>query len=179
MRFAAFFRNVNFGHAGSPDKAQFIAAFDAAGAKHADSFLTHGNASFSAASAGEARTLVDEVCQRLRQVCAWDGVAHTRSMAYLAGRVAADPFMAAPQDDINERCVTFLPDHFEGMPDTPIVVPRRDLEVFAFQASEAYSVTRLVNGRPGNINGLLERLLKTPLTTRNWNTVVRLVQRES
>ncbi|WP_266160866.1 DUF1697 domain-containing protein [Dyella silvatica] len=179
MRFAAFFRNVNFGHAGSSDKAQFVAAFNAVGAKHADSFLTHGNASFSATGADEAQVWVNEVCLRLRQVCAWDGVAYTRSMAYLAERVAADPFIAAPQDDISERCVTFLPDHLAGIPDIPIVVPRRDLEVFAVQAGEAYSVTRLVNGRPGNVNGLLERRLKIPLTTRNWNTVVRLVQRES
>ncbi|MFC5743808.1 DUF1697 domain-containing protein [Dyella tabacisoli] len=179
MRFAAFFRNVNFGHVGSPIKAQFIAAFEAVGAQDMSSFLTHGNASFSASNAAEAISLADAAREQLRRVCGWDGVAYTRSITYLAKRVASDPFVGAPQDDINDCCVTFLPDRLSEMPVTPIVVPRRDMEVFDVRAGEAFSVTRLVGGRVGNVNGLLERLLKAPLTTRNWNTVVRLVERES
>jgi hypothetical protein len=37
------------------------------------------------------------------------------------------------------------------------------------------SVTRLVHGRGGNVNRMVERALSCAATTRNWNTIERIV----
>lgn len=177
MRYAAFFRNLLLGRAGHPTRAQFIAALDAAGAREVVSLQAHGNAAFSAGSARQAAAIAGAACEDLRLRCGWRGTAHVRSMARLAELIDQQPFAAVSADGIHERCVTFLPAVPKPAPSLPIVGTRGDLEIFRFDGAEAFSVTRLVGSRPGNVNALLERLLQTPLTTRNWNTVVRVVER--
>lgn len=176
MRFAAFFRNLNLGRPGSPDRAQFIRSMEEAGARAVASVLSHGNAAFSAAGQAQAVDLMEAACAHLREACGWDGAVHVRSFAYLRRLIEATPFAAAPEDDVHERCVTFLPRGVE-LPPLPLRNARRDLEVFHASGTEAFSITRLVDGRPGGVNALLERLTRAPLTTRNWNTVVRVVER--
>lgn len=177
MRYAAFFRNLLLGRSGHPTRAQFIAALEAAGAREVVSLQAHGNAAFSAGSARQAATVARTACEDLHIRCGWQGTAHVRSMARLAELIDRQPFAAVPTDGIHERCVTFLPAAPSPAPALPIVGRRGDLQVFRFDGAEAFSVTRLVGGRPGNVNALLERLLQAPLTTRNWNTVVRVVER--
>lgn len=176
MRFAAFFRNLNLGRAGSPTRTQFVDALEAAGARAVVSVLSHGNAAFSATNARQAGALAQAACERLRKACGWTGAVHVRSVDYLARLIDAAPFAVAPVDGVHERCVTFLAPG-TALPPLPLTSTRQDLAIFHANASEAFSITRLVGGRPGNVNGLLERLLRAPLTTRNWNTVVRVIER--
>lgn len=177
MRFAAFFRNLNLGRTGHPTTAQFTAALEAAGARDAVSVLSHGNAAFSAPGARQATLIAQAACIHMQHTCGWNGAVHVRSIRQLARLIAAEPFATAPADGIHERCVTFLPANTAGLPALPLCSARRDLEIFRIEGGEAFSVTRLVGGRPGNVNGLLERLLRAPLTSRNWNTVMRVVER--
>lgn len=177
MRFVAFFRAVNFGHRGSPAKTEFISAFVAAGAADAASLQSHGNGVFSARDEHEAAAIADDVLDRLRDACGTRGPVYVRSLRYLADLVESNPFAAAPQDDVYERCVTFLPGEVADALDLPVRTSRSDVEVFRISPLEAFSVTRLVGRSPGNVNGLLERLLQTQATSRNWNTICRLVQR--
>jgi uncharacterized protein (DUF1697 family) len=177
MRFAAFFRTLTLGRAGSPDRAGLVAALAAAGASEVAAFRAHGNAAFSAGGIGAARRIADAAGAHLRATCGWDQPVFVRSMEYLEKLVAAEPFAEAPPGAIHERCVTFLPGRTGTLPPLPIAGARGDFEVFAVRGGEAFSVTRLVGGRPGNVTGHLERLLGTRLTSRNWNTVALLVQR--
>jgi len=176
MRFAAFFRNLNLGRAGSPTKAQLVAAFEAAGARDVMSVHAHGNVAFSAADVRKARAIATKASEQLRTLCGLDEPVFVRSLNYLAGLIAAKPFASAPGDGIYEQCVTFLPQDLAAMTDLPIVTARRDAEIFAFVPGEAFSVTRLVGGRPGAVNALLERRLRTRLTSRSWTTVERMAQ---
>lgn len=176
MRFAAFFRNLNLGRPGSPDRAQFVEAMEAAGAREVASVLSHGNAAFSAASEVRAIRLMDAACGYLRANCGWNSAVHVRSFDYLSRLIETKPFADAPTDDVHERCVTFLPANV-ALPALPLGNARRDLEVFHASPTEAFSITRLVDGRPGAVNARLERLTRAPLTTRNWNTVLRVIAR--
>ena len=83
MRFAAFFRNLNLGRPGSPDRAQFIRSMEEAGARAVASVLSHGNAAFSAAGQAQAVDLMEAACAHLREACGWGGAVHVRSFGYL------------------------------------------------------------------------------------------------
>lgn len=179
MRFAIFFRNLNFGHAGSPTRTQFLQALDEGGAREAVSILSHGTAVFSSATDEQASSVVVSACSRLQTLCGWQDAVHIRRIADLARLVASEPFSTGPQDEIYERCVTFLPLGAGEALSVPIISTRRDIEVFGVLPDIALGVVRLVNGRPGNINALLERLTAARLTTRNWNTVARVVRQEA
>ena len=150
-----------------------------AGANHAQSFLASGNVIFDAAS--DARALLTYVRARLRSSFGFDQPWFVREMPVLQHLVDQNPFKDAPQDDIFEQCITFLPDI---LPITPLVWPtlplrssRNDVEVFAQTNTEAFSVTRQIGGKSGYATALLERNLGLEVTTRNWNTIRRMVEK--
>ncbi|RQP25453.1 DUF1697 domain-containing protein [Albitalea terrae] len=178
MRFAAFFRNVNLGRPGKPTREQFVQAFEAAGGAGVRSFLTHGNAVFSASGKRAAQAVLRDACQRLEDVCGLAEPAFLRSLDSLAKLVASDPFADGPDDDIYERCVTFVPPKAVPLLELPAINARRDVEIFAAGEAEFLSVSRKFTASPGSPNAWLERTLGMDATTRAWNTVVRISRLE-
>jgi len=101
-----------------------------------------------------------------------------RSLEALRSSVATSPFASAPIPDPHERCVSFCDCDLTPL-ELPITTTRGDALTFASTPGEAYSVTRMIDGRAGNPGKTLEALLDAPVTTRNWNTVERIVARLS
>jgi uncharacterized protein (DUF1697 family) len=97
-----------------------------------------------------------------------------RSVATLRSAVQSGPFQTTPIGDVGHRCVTFTetPGHLE----LPLVSPRLDAYIFDTRGTDYLSVTRLVGGRGGNINRMVERAMSCSATTRNWNTIERIVK---
>ena len=58
----------------------------------------------------------------------------------------------------------------------PIVSRREDAYVFGVRGTDVLSVTRLVDGRGGNVNQMVEKAMSCAATTRNWNTIERIVR---
>lgn len=58
----------------------------------------------------------------------------------------------------------------------PIISPRQDAYIFASEGTDLFSVTRLIDGRGGNVNRVIEKSLLCAATTRNWNTIERIVK---
>ncbi|UUZ67811.1 DUF1697 domain-containing protein [Polaromonas sp. P1(28)-13] len=177
MKYAAFFRNLNLGRTNCPTKTQFEVAFTAAGAESASSFLTNGTLVFSVNSSTRARKVLALACQALQAECGLKEPAYMRDLDYLADLVALDPFASVERSSVFERCVSFLHPESVTLPALPLESKRRDVEVLRFTDSEALSVSRKVGNTPGSPNAFLEKLLGSPVTTRNWNTVVRLVEK--
>lgn len=175
MKFAAFFRNLNLGRANCPDKAQLESAFLAAGADTAASFLTNGTLVFSARSNTAARKVLALACQLLQAECGLKEPAYLRQVDHLAGLVARRPFDAVAADSVYACCISFLPAKYASPAAWPRVSAREDVEILRVTDTEVFSISRLIGKSPGSPNAFLERLLGSPVTTRNWNTVVRLV----
>jgi len=62
--------------------------------------------------------------------------------------------------EIGSRHVAFIRNVMNGTPD------------FLY-GTDLMSVTRLVEGRGGNVNRMIEKELSFVATTRNWNTIER------
>lgn len=168
----AFLRFVTLGRKGQTNDGLVRAYLDA-GASHAEAFIASGNVVFG--TPDDPGAVARRAQALLRERIAFDQPAHVRSLDHLARDVDRDPFQRAPDDDPHARFVTFLPDPVPDVPAPPIATARRDFVIFAIDETEAYSVTYLVNGRQGSPNAFLERHTEAGLTTRNWNTVERLV----
>lgn len=153
-----------------------ISTLEAAGASGVSSFLATGNLVFGA----EEDTLADIVIRVSGLLLQRQNVREpifVRSLQYLEEMTVSDPFAAAPTDAIYEQCVTFLTNDFHDLGSLPIVSSRRDVEIFAHVNSEAFSVTHMIDGRTGNAGALIERLTGYKVTTRNWNTIIRLLDK--
>ena len=169
----AFHRNVTHGRNGIT-RDGLIAAYRDAGAVAADTFLASGNVAFGA---DDAEAVAGRVRALLRERVGFDEPAFVRSLAHLAALVEADPFAGRDAADVFERFVTFFPTPPTGLPALPITTPRGDMVVFRVEGAEAFGETRLVDGRPGAATAPFERMTGGPVTSRNWNTVCRLVAR--
>jgi uncharacterized protein (DUF1697 family) len=171
-RHVAFIRNVMIGRAGL-HRDVLLGIFAEAGATEPRSHLATGNVSFgwdgddvsgliAATQIGIAATM-----GRFEPV-------FVRSVATLRSAVQSLPFQPTPIRDVGHRCVTFTetPGHLE----LPLVSPRLDAYIFGTRGTDFVSVTRLVDGRGGNINRMVEKAMSCSATTRNWNTIERIVK---
>ncbi|HIG73547.1 MAG TPA: DUF1697 domain-containing protein [Bacteroidetes bacterium] len=172
LPYVAFVRFVTLGRGGQSNDL-LRRAYREAGATESATFLATGNVVFETRSepvavAARARSL-------LRDWIGFDQPAHVRPLHVLAAAVDRDPFQGAPSGPVQTRFVTFLPAPSPDLPALPASSPRGDLVVFAADGADVYSVTRLVGGREGSPNAFVERHVGPGLTSRNWNTVERLV----
>lgn len=171
-RYVAFVRNVMVGRNGL---SRYIlnGILSESGAEHPHSHTATGNFSFNAAPdlvpgiTAQIEVAIAGVLDRREPV-------FVRALDALKRQVASEPFDGLPPADVHERCVSFTAGDV-GVLDLPITSRRGDLVVFAATAGSVYSFTRMINGRPGNPGKLLETMLRAPVTTRNWNTVVRIL----
>jgi len=96
-----------------------------------------------------------------------------RSITALRSAVQSRPFRTTPIRDVGHRCVTFT--ETAGRLELPLVSVRNDAYVFGASGTDFMSVTRLIDGRGGNVNRMVEKALSCSATTRNWNTIERIV----
>jgi uncharacterized protein (DUF1697 family) len=174
----AFFRNLNLGRSNCPTRIQFEEAFLAAGAVSASSFLTNGTMVFSTSSGRQAQRVFINACEILDGTCGLKEPGFIRSIDYLTRLISLDPFVEIESGSVRTCCVSFL-HATDGLSvaQLPLESKRRDVKVLQLTDSEAFSVSIKVGNSPGSPNAFLERRLGVPVTTRGWNTIVRLVQK--
>lgn len=177
MRYAAFLRNVNLGRPKSPTRAQLESAFLESGAATAASFLVNGTLVFTLAPGARPRAVASRACAAMASSCGMREPVFVRSVAELRALVAADPFAGQVAEGNDACCITFLGAPRRPMPALPHVTPRADLELLRHDDTHVFSVSRWLGKSGGSPNAWLERHLGEPATTRNWRTVVRLVEK--
>ena len=134
---------------------------------------------FTVASGNRARKILASACEVLRGTCALKEPGYIRTVEYLAELVALNPFSKVAQGSVYECCASFVHPQSGALPELPLESPRRDVQVLQSTGSEVFSVSLKIGNTPGSPNAFLERLLGLPVTTRSWNTVLRLVRRHA
>ena len=176
QRFVAFVRNIMVGRNGlTADVLRQVVR--AAGGLEPRSHLATGNLAFTA-SASSVESMGAAIEDSIETVLGRREDVLIRSVSSLAAAVGADPFAVIMADDVYERCVTFLPPGPPVVLSLPIETPRGDTVLFARQDDDVLSITRLVVGRPGQPGKYLEAATGLRVTTRNWNTIERIVRLE-
>jgi uncharacterized protein (DUF1697 family) len=170
-RHVAFIRNVMIGRA-NLHREVLLRIFSDAGAIEPISHLATGNVAFDWVG-GEMADLIDATQAGIAGVVGRFEPVFVRSVEALRVAVQSRPFQSPPISDVGHRCVTFT-DSSERL-ELPIVSTRKDAYLFESRGTDVMSVTRLVHGRGGNVNRMVERALSCAATTRNWNTIERIV----
>lgn len=176
----AFFRNLNLGRPHCPTKVQFEEAFTAAGAVSASSFLTNGTMVFTTSSGRQSQRVFNDACEILHGTCGLTEPGYIRTIDYLAQLITLAPFGEIESNSVHACCASFL-HTTDGLSvaQLPLESKRRDVKVLQLTHSEVFSLSIKIGNTPGSPNAFLEKLLGVPVTTRSWNTVVRLVQKHA
>ena len=118
-------------------------------------------------------------CEALATSCGLREPVFVRSVDELRALVASHPFGGQVAESRDACCISFLGAPRQPLPALPLVTARGDLELLRAEDTHVLSVSRWVGASSGSPNAWLERKLGEPATTRNWRTVLRLVEKYS
>jgi len=177
QRFVGFVRNVMVGRAGLSADV-LLRAVEHAGGGTPRNHLATGNVTFSASSASLG-AITAQLEEAIAAVIGRREEVFVRSIDSLAVQVGSEPFAHVMADDVYERCVTYLRTDVPMTLELPMRTPRGDAVLFASGPGQVLSITRLVAGRPGQPGRVVESALGVRASTRNWNTIERIVRLES
>jgi uncharacterized protein (DUF1697 family) len=177
MKFVAFVRNVNLGQPKSPTRAQLEDAFLQSGASTATSFLSNGTLIYSVSRSRLAQKTANRAREILKNVCGLKEPIFVCSFQYLVDLVDEDPFSSFNDSTITGQAISFFDPKFGSMVTAPIESERKDCTIFRIGKGDALSILREVNGKTGYPTPVLEKVLNSPVTTRSWTTILRMVMK--
>ncbi len=157
--------------------SSLVDIFERHGATDPVSYLSTGNVAFGV-GADELGRLVDGVESAIAAVIDRRERVFARRLDELAQLAATDPY-DHPAMDIKDRLVTFTQHPVVIDLELPFVADKGDYAVLDASDREVYSVTLDIVGRIRSPGGVIEKLVGEKVTTRSWNTVRRVVEKES
>ena len=173
-RYAAFLRGINVGGHKKIKMADLRRAFASWGFQDTKTVLASGNVAFSFDET-QCDALVSYIEDKIERTFGFDVQVAVRTMVSIRDLVTASPFRDIDVTPRTRLYVTFLsPDSPRGLK-APYESLNLDFQVLEVSAHEVYSVLTLSSGG-GTIKSMevLEKAFGKRITTRNWNTIVKL-----
>ncbi len=152
------------------------AIFTGSGYKNVKTFIQSGNVVFDAKES-DRDALVLKVSSMLNNSLGYHVDVMLRTYDEINQLVVADPFGSIEQGRDVKKYVTFVNEPMNGSFKLPFMSPAGDVEVFKIEGPTIFSLALPAKeGRYGFPNIFIEKLLKVPATTRNWNTVCKMIK---
>ena len=172
--YIAFVRNVMQGREGLT-KELLVQAFEQAGALNIVTHLTTGNVSFCYPGK-KIKSLKAKVESALA------GILNKTEPVFIINydeliKIDFEAIFSTSTEDVYERCITFVDKAFTLMEALPLQTENKDLQILQVEGRFVFSITRLYNNRPGNPNKWVEKQALQSASTRNINTVLRILKR--
>jgi len=170
----AFLRAVNVAGHLSLKMSDLKRVFESAGCKNVRTYIQSGNVIFQPPEAGGSAVRL-RVQRSLARLLGEDVFLTYRGVRDLQRTLAEAPFGSLEVEPDVKLYVGFLAAEPKSVPVLPLASAKDGLEVIKMTKREVFVVSRKVKGRYGFPNGLIEKEFVVPATTRNWNTVKRIV----
>jgi uncharacterized protein (DUF1697 family) len=176
FHYVAFLRGVNIGGHAAIRMIDLKAAFERMGFDGVKTVLASGNVVFATPQADE-KELRAEIESGLRKVFKRDIYVLLRNRNDLIKLRSSEPFKGIGALPEVQLYVTFLS---EGAKTPTVKIPyatlRNELRIIGATATEVFSVVHLGKGMgTPELMAILEKEFGSGLTTRNWNTVLKLL----
>ncbi len=174
--YIAFMRAINVGGHAIVKMDALRDAFATAGCRNVRTFIQSGNVVFDSPLREEGevlRTLRKKLCRLLG---AEPGIL-LRSLEEVAQLTERDPFQSFKAERDVKFYVAFLAAEPPVKPRFPLLLPKEGLEAFDMSGREVFIVSRRnPSGFYGFPNNFIEKELGVSATSRNWNTVTKIVK---
>ncbi len=176
IRYVAFLRAINVAGQKLIKMDELARIFTAAGFKNARTYIQSGNVIFDATS-GNAVALRQKIERALQDVLGYEVTVILRPLTDIEEIVKRNPFKTVKTNADAVPYVVFLSEEPQRTPKLPLISITENLDVFAVRDRVAFVVARRKqNGRGGFPNKFVEKELGVPGTTRNWNTVNKILE---
>ncbi len=172
-RYAAFLRGINVGGKNIVRMSDLRRALEAAGCVDVATVLASGNVVFGSADpdAAAARARVE---RSLEAVSDRPITALVRTMEHVRALAARNPFAGIEVTPDTRLYVTFFPEPPVSNLALPHQAPRGGLTLLEMTETELYSVLQLSVSGTAEVMSMIEREFGRGVTTRNWQTVLKV-----
>jgi uncharacterized protein (DUF1697 family) len=174
LTYIAFLRGINVGGNTLIRMEALKAAFAGMGLRRVRTVLASGNVVFETDQA-ERGALNQEIQAMLKAAFGFDIAVILRTGAEISALIAADPFKEVAVTPNTRLHVTFLADAPASRLPLPYLSPDRGYGIVRIFDREVCSFVELSaeHGTP-ELMKLIEQVFGRQLTTRTWNTIVRI-----
>jgi uncharacterized protein (DUF1697 family) len=173
--YVAFLRGINVGGQKLVKMEELNRSFTALGFKNVKTLIQSGNVIFESPETPEAVLLV-KIGKKLEKDLGLQVPLMLQTLSGIAALVKEDPFRMVKAGADVKRYVAFFSEDPRFHPTLPLKSPKKDLEILAATKRLAFCLAFPVgDGHYGFPNAFLESEFGVPATTRNWNTLVKLI----
>jgi uncharacterized protein (DUF1697 family) len=173
--YIAFLRGINNIGRKTVRMDELKRIFEVNGFQNVKTILASGNIIFET-TIPETSTLITETEKQLEKKLGYKVNVVLRTLDELHLLVKSNPFKQIKITPRTKLLLTFLPEKPVNRLKIPHKSPDKDFTVIRIAGNEIYSVVNLLpNKRPYRIISFLEKEFGNKITTRNWSTIVKIV----
>lgn len=176
-QYVAFLRGINVGGHALIKMAALRTAFEQMGFKNVRTLLASGNVLFES-EGSDKKALAKEIESGLKKSFKRAISVILRGLDDLKKLQSAEPFKGIEVTPHTRLYVTFLSEKARPRTITiPYTTPQQEFSILRSTPTEVLSVLDLSKGNgTTDIMNILEKEFGSNITTRNWNTVLRVLQ---
>jgi uncharacterized protein (DUF1697 family) len=176
IAYVAFLRGINVGGNKLIKMTEVVKAFEKAGFQKVKTLLASGNVLFEAAET-DAPALTQKIEALLKKTFGHDIGVLLRRVEDLRKIAAANPYAGIKAGTDYKFYATFLAQKPTGKFKAPYESPQKDFRILGVGEGEVFAATLIAAGADGlfNFTKVLEKEFGKKITTRNWNTVMKIL----
>jgi uncharacterized protein (DUF1697 family) len=174
IKYVAFLRGINVGGHKLIKMTKLAEIFSALKLQNVKTYIVSGNVLFDSDEKDPAK-LTRKIEKGLQKSLGYEVDVILRTVAELEALMEQDPFSATKAGTDVKKYVTFLAENHQSKMKLPFVSPRKDWEVIHLNPREVFVLAYPVKGRYGESMALMDKEFGKAVTTRNWNTVSKIV----
>ena len=174
-KYITLLRGINVGGNKKVPMAKLKQMLEKMGFTKVKTLLASGNVVFEAAET-DAGALARKIGQTFEATFGFTSFIILRTTAEIAALIESDPFKGITVTPATRLYVTFLTEKPLSKLRIPYVSPEGNCSIIRVSPSEVCSVLTVTDGtRSVDAMAILEKTFGKNVTTRNWNTVLKLV----
>jgi len=175
IKYVALLRGINVGGNKLIKMTELSRIFTSLGLKNVKTYIQSGNVLFDS-SKTDSIALTKQIEKGLRQAVGFEVPVVLRTVRELEGIVKLNPFAKIRANADAKLYVSFLVEQHKSQLSIPLLSPKKDCEIIHLTTREVFAVSfPQPNGRNGEFMTLIEKEFGKAVTTRNWNTVVKIL----
>jgi uncharacterized protein (DUF1697 family) len=173
IKYYAFLRGINVG--GRVVKMDALTEmFVSLKLKNVKTFIQSGNVIFESPEK-EKKAVAGKIEKKLFKELGYEVPALLRTHEELEALIQHDPFKKMKPDA--KTYVVLIAEELEGKPKLPLISEKDGVKVLGMRKADIFcEALPLKGGRWGFPNAFIEKQFKVPATTRNWNTVTKILR---
>jgi uncharacterized protein (DUF1697 family) len=173
-KYVAFLRGINVGGHKQIKMAELSRIFESLSLRNVKTYILSGNVLFETRETSPG-VLTRKIETGLHNALGYEVSVILRTIGELEALTKLNPFKQVKADADVKKYVTFLSEKHASKLKVPLLSPKKEWELIHLNPREVFSVAFPAKGRYGESMAWVEKEFGKSVTTRNWNTVVKIL----